>query len=318
MTQRVDAKLTEDRAEGPDWALIRAFAAVMRTGSLTRAADELGQTQPTLGRQIRSLEAELGETLFDRLPSGLVPRERAVALYERAKAMEDAAAGFARAFASMPEALSGTVRITSSEAFGTAVLPAMLAPFVAANPEIAIELVAVNVTLNLLRREADIAVRFQRPDQPDVIAAKLGSVALGLYAHRDYVAAHGLPQRLADLARFRLVGPDRDDIALRYAARRGVALTRMGFSFRSDSWAAQHAAIRAGFGIGPMHDWMARRSPDLVRVLPDEFSERLEIWLCAHEDLRRSRRVRAVYDHLAVALRAGLANGLAPEPPARR
>ena len=302
--------MTDDRPDGPDWSLIRAFAAVMRTGSLTRAADELGQTQPTLGRQIRSLEAALGETLFDRLPGGLVPRERALTLYERAQRMEDAAAGFARAFARMPETLSGTVRVTSSEAFGTEVLPRMLAPFAAANPEIAIELVAVNVTLNLLRREADIAVRFVRPEQPDVIAQLLGEVELGLFAHRDYIAAHGMPESFADLARHRLVGPDRDELALRYAASRGVAMTRMSFAFRSDSWAAQHAAIRAGFGIGPMHAWMAACSPDLVRVAAGDFAERLEVWICAHEDLRRSRRVRAVYDHLASGLRAALADGM--------
>lgn len=312
MTDSRDARLTEERPDGPDWSLIRAFAAVMRSGSLTRAADELGQTQPTLGRQIRALEAELGETLFDRLPSGLVPRERALALYERAQAMEEAAAGFARAFARMPEALSGTVRVTSSEAFGTAVLPRLLAPFTAANPAISIEVVAANVTLNLMRREADIAVRFVRPEQPDVITQRLGEVELGLFAHRDHLATHGMPESFADLARFRLVGPDRDEIALRYAAKRGVQMTRMGFVFRSDSWAAQHAAVRAGIGIGPMHTWMARGHPDLVRVLPGEFAERLEVWICAHEDLRRSRRVRAVYDHMSAALRVSLAGELRP------
>jgi DNA-binding transcriptional LysR family regulator len=287
------------RAE-PGWELYRTFLAVLREGSLSAAARRLRLTQPTAGRHIAALEAALGVALFTRSPSGLVATSAAVDLAPHAEAMAAAAEALRRAASGESQEERGTVRLTASEIMGAEVLPPMLARFRARHPGIAIELVLNNRTEDLLRREADLALRMARPPQAALVARRVGTVGIGLYAHRRYVDAFGLPRSVEELLRHPLIGFDRDDSAWRSIADASpLPVTRELFAFRSDNDLAQLAALRAGLGIGGCQHGIARRERDLVPVLPRSLAFSLEMWLALHEDLGASRRVRLLFDHLA-------------------
>ena len=288
----------------PGWELYRSFLAVIREGSLSAAARRLALTQPTLGRHVESLAAALGIALFTRSPQGLQPTPAALDLVPHAEAMEVAAAALQRAASGESGEERGTIRLTASELMGGEVLPPMLARFHAHHPGIVIELVLTNRSEDLLRREADLAVRMARPRQAALVAKRVGAVGIGLYAHRRYAEARGLPRSLDELAQHPLIGFDRDETSWRSLGETGLAVTRERFAFRSDSDLAQLAALRAGFGIGGCQHPIARRERDLLPVLPRTIRFGLEIWLALHEDLRASRRVRLLFDHLAEALAA--------------
>ncbi len=284
----------------PDWGLFRSFLAVMRDGSLSAAARTLGLTQPTLGRHIEQLEALLGEgALFTRSPQGLTPTETALALRPHAEAMEAAAAALMRSASGSSGAIEGTVRLTASEVVAVERLPKLLTALKQRHPGLTFEIVASNRNQDLLRRDSDIAIRMVRPTQDALLARRAGRLTLGLFAHRDYLATHGTPARLADLAGHSLIGFDTESPAVRAAAASGVPVDRAAFSFRSDSDLAQLAALRSGFGIGICQHDLARADPNLVPILPDQFSLPLETWIVMHEDLRASPKLRAVFDFLA-------------------
>jgi DNA-binding transcriptional LysR family regulator len=192
--------------------------------------------------------------------------------------------------------------VTASEIVGCEVLPPIFAAFRAENPGIAIELALTNRTEDLSRRDADIAVRMVRPTQNALVARRIGTTRIGLFAHRDYLAKFRAPSSLADLASHRLIGFDRDDRSFRAAGPLAAHLSRDPFGFRCDSDLAQLAALRAGLGIGGCQENIARRSPELSRILPNLFSHSLEIWLVMHEDMKATPRLRLLFDHLAAGL----------------
>jgi DNA-binding transcriptional LysR family regulator len=288
--------------EPPGWELYRSFLAVLRQGSLSAAARRLALTQPTLGRHVEALERSLGVALFTRSRSGLAPTRAALDLLPHAQAMEAAAEALLRAASGEAQEERGTVRLTASEIMGAEVLPPMLARFAAAHPAIALELVLSNRNEDLLRRDADIALRMVRPRQEALLARRLGKVGIGLYAHRHYLAACGVPESIVALQRHRVIGFDRDPSSWASVGAAPVAVTRESFAFRSDSDLAQLAALRAGAGIGGCQHAIAARDPALVPVLPRAIAFALDMWLVMHEDLRASRRVRLLFDHLVPEL----------------
>jgi DNA-binding transcriptional LysR family regulator len=283
-----------------DWELWRTFLAVVRAGSLSAAARDLGTTQPTVGRQIAALEEALGLPLFTRSPSGLRPTPAAEALAPHAEAMAASAEALLRAAAAEQDEEGGVVRISASRVMGVHVLPAILADLRAARPRLALELELSNRNTDLLRRDADVAVRMVRPAQEALLARRVGEIPLGLYAHRRYLDAHPGARGLGD---YDLVGPDRDLAPYAGLSLGGAPITRERFSFRTDDDLAQIAAVRAGLGVGVIQRPLAARDPDLVGLAP-EVTFTLEVWVVAHEDLAGSRRVRWVFDHLVDGLRA--------------
>ncbi len=287
----------------PDWSHYRSFLAVVTTGSLSGAARALGLTQPTVGRHIEALEAALGGApLFTRSPGGLLPTEAALALKPHAEAMALAAEALIRTASGEADAVRGAIRITASEIVGAEVLPPILTEFHELHPDVAIELVLSNRPEDLLRREADIAVRMVRPTQEALLARRIGTVALGLFAHRGYLQKHGEPTSLAQ-AGHAAIGFDRDPSVTRAAEALKAPLSREFFAFRSDNDLAQLAALRAGFGVGACMFGIARRDPNLVQVLGDR-GFTLEMWVVMHEGLKSSRRMRLMFDHLVAALSA--------------
>jgi DNA-binding transcriptional LysR family regulator len=277
----------------PDWQHWRAFLAVVQTGSLSAAARQLRLTQPTLGRQIAALERDLGVALFTRSTEGVHPTDAARELVPHATAMASAAAALLRAASGGDGALRGSVRLAASEFIGAVVLPPMLARFRAANPLIEIELALSDRVEDLSRRDADIAVRNTTPTQAALLVRRIGEVPITLFAHRAYVEAHGMPADLTELERHGLIG--RPEHLLQFPSG-GIALR---FGFRCSSDLGLLAALRAGLGIGYCQTPIGRDDPDLVPVLPDTVLARIGVWLVTHEDLRGTRRIRVLADHLA-------------------
>jgi DNA-binding transcriptional LysR family regulator len=200
--------------------------------------------------------------------------------------------------------VEGTVRITASEIVGSQVLPPMLSKLRQAHPGLEFELVLSNVVDNLLRRDADIAVRMVEPTQEALVVKKLGWVNVGLYAHKDYLKRAGSPSDLKDLASHSLIGFDQETPALRAMRSRIPGSGAFRFAFRADNDIAQLQALRSGFGIGFCQDNLAKRTPALKPVLANVISLKLGVWLAMHENLRSTPRCRAVFDGLAVELSA--------------
>lgn len=296
-----------------DWRLVRAFVAVMRTGNLTRAAAALRTTQPTVGRQIRILEDLAGETYFLRQGNRLVPTERARMVYERAIQVEEAVTGLARELASPPNDERKTVRITTSPMFGAELMPSLLPELMAKVPEADFEVIATDEVENLMRRDADIAIRFVQPTQGDLVALPVAKVAIGLYASRDYIARRGRVENPADLVDHIFISNRSGDDVRQGAAALGLDPEAMRLFARSDLAVFRNSAVVAGIGICACHTWWADLRPDLERVLPGIDVATLPLWLVAHEDMRRSLTQRNVFAILRIALKERFLTGHAAQ-----
>ena len=285
-----------------DWSILRDFIAVAETGSLSQAARRLRLSQPTLSRRIAALEEQLKAQLFQRTPRGLLLTEAGEQVLAGARRVEEEALAIERQAEAAHQTLTGTVRISVTEGLGSMWLPRKLAQFHAQYPGVCVEVLVDNRAANLLRREADIAMRMFRPEQPDLIAKRAGELIMGLYGSRSYFAKHGMPQKLEDLKSHYHVGFDE-------GMREHAAVQRLERCFsperivhRSSSFVGQLTATLAGIGLG-VHDCvLADSEPTLQRIMPEHFNHAMEIWLVTHSDMRRSARIRAVYDFLADAL----------------
>ena len=286
------------------WDHWRSFLAVVEEGSLSGAARALRLTQPTVGRHIDALEDGIGARLFTRSRGGLDPTQLALSLVPQARDMAVIADDLVRTASGERDEARGTVRLAAIDIVGTFVLPPMLADFRDRHPGIDIELALSTRNENLLRREADIAVRMVRPEQQAIVARHVGLVRVGLFAHRRYVAVHGLPETVEALFSHPLIGIDQEEGLVAGISFGGHPLTRESFAFRCDSAVAQLMAVKAGFGIGACHLGLAADEPDLVRVLPDVVEFGYEMWVAMHEDLRDTRRMRLLFDHLVENLAA--------------
>jgi DNA-binding transcriptional LysR family regulator len=286
------------------WELYRSFLGVLVEGSLSGAARSLGITQPTVGRHIAALEKSLGFALFTRSQTGLLPTQAALSLRSYAETMSSTAAAMLRAAASQGAGVTGTVRVSASEVVGAEVLPPILRRLRNEHPQLAIELVLTNRVQDLLRREADIAVRMTPPKQGALVAKRVRPVIVGLHAHESYLAERGTPRDLSELASHSLVGFDRETPFIRGARKSLPTWSREAFSVRTDSDLGQLALIRAGCGIGACQLGIAKRDPSLVRVLPRHWELNLETWVTMHTDLRSSPRCKVTFDALVRGLSA--------------
>lgn len=285
-----------------DWDAMRDFLAVAATGSFSKAADKLRISQPTLSRRISALEEQLGARLFVRTARGLLLTDDGEDVLEGARRVEHEMLAIARRADAAQQRLSGTVRVSLSEALGAAWLPDKLAAFHLAEPGLCVEVVVDNRALDLVRREADIALRLFRPDQPDLIARKLGTVTMAMYAAQSYLDRRGALSSAISLKDHALVGFAEGLMMRNAAVQRLESMFRPGnIVHRSTSVLGQLAATRAGIGLGVHDCFLADQCPDLVRVLPDVIDHKLEAWLVTHNDVRRSPRIRAVLDFIADA-----------------
>ena len=289
-----------------DWTLLRAFLATVDTGSLSAAAQTLGTTQPTLSRHIKELETAIGTPLFRRSVKGLEPTDAALALVDDAREMGRAAEALALKAQGKAETLSGTVRITASVVVSNLILPPIIADLRRTEPLIQIEIVASDASQNLLRRDADIALRMFDPTQNSLIARKLGDTPLGLYAAKSYIARKGRPQTMRDILDHDVIGFDRADDILRGYAAMGFPVTRHQFPVRTDDQMVCWHLLLAGAGIGFAQDLLAGAQSNLEKLDLGMNLPALPVWLVMHEEVRTNARIRRVADFLSTALSARL------------
>ena len=288
----------------PDWALWRSFAAVVSEGSLSGAARSLGLSQPTVGRHIETLEADLGVGLFERTLTGLKPVPIALRLYEPVRRAQSALAEASIVAAGAQDETGGTVRLTASTMISNYVLPGILAGVRTLHPRIAIESVPSDSPENLLMREADIAIRMFRPTQLELVTRHLGDIPLVPAAHEDYVARRGLPRTLDDLWTHELLGFDRSDAIIAHARKLGFPIAREQFPVRSDDQTHLWELLKAGLGIGFAQKNLVLKTPGLVILPVDVAIPPLPVWLTTHRELFTSHAIRAIYDAVADGLSA--------------
>jgi DNA-binding transcriptional LysR family regulator len=283
------------------WEDQRAFLAVLEEGSLSAAARRLGVTQPTMRARIEALEHGLGTVLFTRSANGLVPTDQARALGDSARAMARASEAFVRAASAPPGEVAGVVRISVSESVGIAVLPPMLASLRLRHSKLIVEVALSNASADLLEQEVDIAVRMHPPRHDALVAKKIGTIELGLFAHVDYLARRGIPVAAADLATHDFIGPDRARADLQLAATLDAYVSRDQFVLRTDSHPAQLEAARSGLGIAVVQRPIGLADPLLRAVLPSMTIASMDTWIVTHANLRRLPRVSTAFDHLVEA-----------------
>ncbi len=289
-----------------DWGLIRSFLAALDCGSLLGAARALGTSQPTIGRHIAELESQLDTLLFERTGRGLSPTDMALRLAESARAMENSALQLARKASVAQVRVSGTVRLTASQPVAYFLLPPILARMQQELPDVQVELVVSNAVSNLLRREADIALRMVPPDQSTLVAKRIGKIPLGAYAHRDYLRRCGTPALPQELLQHTLVGYDRGETIIQGFAAMGYTVGPEHFALRTDDLMAYWEMLRAGFGIGFFAHYVARTDDTMVAIVPTLKIPAIPMWLAVHREIRTSPRIRAVFDFLAQAVPAAL------------
>ncbi|MFD1577172.1 LysR family transcriptional regulator [Ramlibacter ginsenosidimutans] len=289
-----------------DWNLVRSFLAALDHGSLLAAARALGAAQPTIGRHISELERQWGTVLFERTGRGLVPTEAALRVAQAARAMEGGAEAVSRQLAARDATEAGSVRISASQPIACFVMPPLLARMRLALPQVQVELVVSNAVSNLLRREADIALRMVQPQQQSLVARRIGRVALSACAHRDYLARRGTPSQPAELVQHALVAGDRDETVQEGFRAAGLPVAQEQLVLRTDDLIAQWQAVRAGIGIGFVADYLSRADPQVTRLLPGLKIPSLPLWLVVHREIRSNRRIRSVYEFLVRELPGAL------------
>ena len=285
-----------------DWNQVRAFLATAEEGSLSAAARALNQTQPTLSRQVTGLEKSLGVTLFERGHRRVQLTAAGLELLEHVRAMADAANRVSLAASGQSQAIEGRVCITATEMLASYYLPPMLRKLRERAPGIVAQVVASDELRDLIRREADIAIRHAQPTQPDLVARRIGSLRGRIYAARRLLDEVGVPRSFDDLAGQDFVGIEDTDSLIVGLREQGLELRLEQFRVHAASGNCMLQLIREGLGFGFLPMDTGRLFDDLVCVLPELFNPEIPVWLVSHRELRTSRRIRVVYDLLAEEL----------------
>jgi DNA-binding transcriptional LysR family regulator len=294
--------LTQRLMDTLDWNQLKAFFETAETGSLSAAARKLGLTQPTLSRQVAAIERRLGVTLFERVGKAMVITDTGLALLEHVRSMGAAAEDLKLAATGQSQAVDGVVQVSASGPVAAYLMPAVLRQLRQTAPGVVIDIITSDALSDLMRREADIAIRHVRPEQPELIGRFIRQASASFYASADWVREHGHPCTPEQAAKHPFVGGERSGRYLEYLRKHGLPLSSANFSCHSENSMTSLALVRAGLGIGPMMDEIVATMPDLVRVLDEVPPVRFPIWLVTHRELRTSRRIRAVFDLLAEAL----------------
>lgn len=285
-----------------DWNRARAFLVTAEEGSLSGAARALDMTQPTLGRQVSALEAELGVLLFERTSRGLVLTRSGAELMTQVRAMGKAATNLSLMASGHSEAIEGKVCISASELFAAFSLPPIIEKLRRQWPGIEIEVIASNDTSDLARREADIAIRNYRPTQQELIAKRLPNSYAHIYATGDYLKKIELRRSPVDLSGADFLGFDHTNNIISELNKQGFQLTSDNFPVVTANHLVQWEMVKCGIGIGFMTVDIGDVEPKVERVLPTYPAFEIEMWLVVHRELKTSRRLRVVFDYLAAEL----------------
>ena len=286
----------------PDWNHLRAFLATAEAGSLSGAAKVLGLTQPTLSRQVSALEADLSLLLFERVGRGLVLTDAGRELMAHVRDMGAAADRLTVSAIGQQSGISGQVSISASDILSHTLLPGVVAELRRRAPQLAIEVVATNQLSDLLRREADIAIRHVRPEQPNLVARRVREGHGLFYAASDYLDRRGRPATPEALAKLDWVAFGDPALMCSHIRAMGVPVTPDSFVVHSENGIVAWEMVCRGMGICPMDASIAARDPRVEPMLPEMLSVDFPVWLATHREIHNSPRIRLVFDHLAEVL----------------
>ena len=282
-----------------EWNHLYAFLQTAERGSLSAAARYMGISQSTLSRQVSSLETKLGVTLFERVGRSVLVTQAGLALLEYARTMGTAAQDLELAAAGTSTAAEGVVSITATDTVAALLLPRAIQRIAEVAPGVTIEVIPADALSDLRRREADIAIRHVRPQEPELIGRLLRNATAHFYASRDWVAKNGHPRSAHDAIKHRFIGIDRNGKYLAMLRDCGLQINESNFSVLADNTLVSWHMVLQGLGIGVTMVEIAAMTPSVVRVLDDLPPIVFPLWLVTHRELHTARRIRVVFDLLA-------------------
>ena len=285
-----------------DWTAIQDFVAVAETGSLSGAARRLNVSQPTVGRRIEALEEQLNVMLFNRSAQGLRLTQAGELMLGNANRMQEEALLIERLATGVNQQLEGTVRISCVESLGLHWLPKILPEFFRHFPALKLEVNVDNRNVNLLKREADIALRMARPKQLDLVTRYAGEMRYGLYASSDYLEINGIPIRIRELRQHYYVGYEYETVDDSIIKKFERLFQKERILHRTNSQVGQLEATAAGIGVGVLACFYADHDERLQRILPSDINYKRDIWLVTHAEIARNARIRSVFDFLGKSL----------------
>lgn len=280
-----------------DWNQVRAFLAASETGSFSEAAKVLKTSQPTLSRQVSALEENLGVTLFERSKRAMRLTRAGSELLEHVRVMGDAAMKVSLAVAAQNNLVSGKISISAPDLVSTFILPKILGTLQDQTPDLKIDLISSNSYSDLSVRESDIAIQHKKPDQPDVIAKFVGNSTAHIYASKKYISKNGYPSSLSDLSESTFIGLNQHIDYLSMLQSNGLNLTESNFKFMSSSGSAIVEMVKEGQGLTILPDFIAARIDEL-KIVSTIISIPVPVWIVAHIELRKSKKIRLVLDFL--------------------
>jgi DNA-binding transcriptional LysR family regulator len=289
------------------WDDVRYFLALSRSRSLSGAARALQVDHATVGRRLAAMEDQLGAKLFDRTPEGFAITAAGQAILSECEAMESSAAEVNRLAAGHDARLSGLVRVATTEVLARLVVVPAIAALMRQHSELQVDVMSGTRPLDVARRQADIALRFNHPDDPSLVCRKLGEFALTVYASQHYLAARRQSSWL------------QEHLSVSYLGAPSWFREELGTSrvvLFSNSPFVQMKAVADGVGIGLLACAQADADPALIRLNPNEPPVRRPIWLITHQDLRRIAKIRLVSNAIAetfTRIAPILRNGLRPD-----
>ncbi|TCV76140.1 LysR family transcriptional regulator [Neorhizobium sp. S3-V5DH] len=280
-----------------NWDDVRLFLAVARTGQILAASRRLGINHATLGRRVTALEEDLRTRLLIRRTNGCELTVEGEIFFHAAERMETEMLAAQASTGRIDTAVAGTVRIGAPDGFGVSFLASRLGRLTRRHPDLKLQLVPVPRSFSLSQREADIAITIERPEQGRLVSSKLTDYTLGLYASKSYLDQAGTPETVEALRAHPRIGYVEDLIFSPSLNFTGEVMRDWDASFEISSAIGQTEAVRSGAGIGILHDYVARQSCELKRVLP-EIVIRRSYWTTYHETTRDLIRLRTVVDFL--------------------
>ena len=286
-----------------DWNRVRALLVTAETGSYSAAAAALHISQPTVGRQITALESELGVSLVEREGRGITLTPAGLALVEHARQMGQAALELALVASGRSESLEGVVTVTASDSVCVYLLAPLFAEVRRRYPGILLDVVATTRSADLRQREADIAIRNFRPEDPELVATRLPDEAGGLYATPSYLDAIGRPRHDGDLSEVAFIGFNRDADFVQGMSHFGLRFVSEQVVIASDNHLFQWEMACRGLGMAVSMQCIGDAEPRVERAFPEMAPIPVPMWLVSHRAVRTSRRVRAVFDMVAAFFR---------------
>ena len=291
---------------GLDWDKLRIFHAVADAGSLTHAGDTLHLSQSAVSRQIRALEDSLNTTLFHRHARGLILTEQGELLFDATVAMTKRLDAAAARIRDSEEEVFGELRVTTTTGFGSLWLAPRLSKLYDLYPDLTIDLMLEEKVLDLPMREADVAIRMKEPSQADLVRKRLMNIRMRLYASPEYIAKHGMPERIEDISKHRLIcqNPRSAQVASGLALVQRLMTYNVSSMLTVNNYFGVLQSVIHGLGIGMLPDYSAQDLRSVIRVLPDVESVEVPVYLAYPEELRQSKRIAAFRDFVEAEILA--------------